>query len=179
MKPITLKTKRLLLRRANEIDAENLFISYLSSPERSYFLCRKPHTHINQTKEFIKTWCDLPWVEEQNKFAWVIADANKNQAIGFFLVDCKKNSTIEIHYGINKDFEKKGLITEAGLAIIEWLSTQHEVKRIQAYCDLENIGSQMVLKKLGFKNTETLENHSIFPALSNSPRDCLLFSHEI
>jgi ribosomal-protein-alanine N-acetyltransferase len=175
MKPITLKTKRLILRRSQEQDADALFINYLSSPERSHFLCRKPHADISQTRDFIKSWCDLPWENEQNKFAWVIA--NKNEAIGLFLVECDNNHGIEIHYGISKKFENQGLMTEAGLAVVQWLSKQNKANKIYAHCALENLGSQAVLKNLGFKREGILKNHLILPALASSPQDCFLFTH--
>lgn len=97
--------------------------------------------------------------------------------MGLFLIECDNNHGAEIHYGISKDFENQGLITEAGLAVIEWLSNQETVNKIYAHCALENIGSQIVLKNLGFKNQGILKNHLILPAFGSSPRDCFLFTY--
>lgn len=179
MKPITLKTKHLVLRRSQEQDAEILFMNYLSLPERSYFLSRNPYKNIDQAKDFLTLWCDLPWEKEKNKFAWVIANANENKAMGLFLIILDDNQDIEIHYGISKEFDNKGFITEAGEAVIEWLSSQTDVKKIYAHCDLENIASQAVLNKLGLKKMGVLKSHLILPAFGSSPRDCFYFERLI
>lgn len=175
MKPITLKTKRLVLRQGDDSDAQALFMNYLSSAERSLYLCREPHTHITQTKNFIKQWCELPWKQKHNRFAWVIATAHLNIPIGLFLIDADNDGNIEIHYGITKDHENQGLITEAGVAVIEWLSMQPRVNKIYAHCDLSNIGSQAVLEKFGLKRIGILKSHLTLPAFGPEPRDCLRY----
>lgn len=174
MKPVTLRTNRLILRRANSGDAEALYTNYLSSDERSTFLTRKPYQSISQAREFIHLWCDLPWECAQPTFAWVIATIIDNKPIGLFLT--KQNAGhIEIHYGICKEHEGQGLISEAGLIAIEWLSSQPGVKKIYAHCDLDNFGSQAVLEKLGLKKMSILKSHLLLPAFGSKPRDCLLY----
>lgn len=60
------------------------------------------------------------------------------------------NGMIEIGYGINPEYEGKGLMTEAVSATVEWASKQPEVLSIEAETDPENIASKRVLEKSGF-----------------------------
>lgn len=176
MKPITLVSERLILRRANKNDCKNLFRNYLSDKECSRFLTRKPHFCVDQTKKFLAEWCDIPWDIEQMKFAWVIAMAKTNQGIGVFLVNLIDAKTAQIHYGISQAFFRKGLIAEAGHKVMMWMRTQG-ITHIFTVCDLENYGSIKVLEKLGFQKKNILKKHLILPAYGNEPRDCYLYSY--
>ena len=70
MKPKQLISKRLILRRTRDGDADYLF-RYTNDPECSRFLTRAPHTHIDQTQNFLNKWCGHPWDVEGDNFAWV------------------------------------------------------------------------------------------------------------
>jgi ribosomal-protein-alanine N-acetyltransferase len=177
MKPITLSTKRLILRRAHEKDPENLFRNYFSNPYSARFLTRKPHIHIDQTRKFLNEWCNEPWDSECKRFAWVIALANTNESVGVFLVELENNNTAQLHYGIGCDFIRQGLMTEAGHEVIQWLVCQTGLQKIWAMCDLSNIGSRKVLEKWDFQYKEILENKLILPAFDGSPRDCSLYEY--
>jgi ribosomal-protein-alanine N-acetyltransferase len=113
MNPLPLMTERLQLRRACLGDTERLFKTYYSDVERSRFLTRKSHTQPEQTASFLKHWCDEAWESNAPQFSWVIALQTTNEAIGVFLVISKEKEA-QIHYGIGRNFEGRGLITEAG-----------------------------------------------------------------
>lgn len=177
MKPAILLTEHLMLRRAHKQDAQNLFRDYFSDFYSSYYLTRKPHLHINQTREFLKEWCETPWDKESNKFAWVIAEIETNKGIGIFLVELEDTSTAQIHYGICPDCSRKGFITEAGRAVVQWLIYQKNTKRIWTACDLTHKGSIRVLEKLGFQNEGIHKKRLHLPALGDSPRDCYIYAY--
>lgn len=177
VKPIALSTKRLILRRTNNEDPENLFKNYLSDAISARFLTRKPHTSIDQTKKFLKEWCDLPWENGSKKFAWVIALAGTNEGVGVFLVEEEQDGSVQIHFGIAREHTKKGLVTEAGLTVLHWLIKENNIQKVWALCDLENEGSISVLQRLGFKNQGVLKERLVLPAFSNSARDCFLYEH--
>ncbi|HHF7349623.1 TPA: GNAT family N-acetyltransferase [Legionella feeleii] len=169
--PSPIVTKRLNLRPAYDGDAESLFFNYCSDIESSRFLTRKPHTNIEQTSQFLTKWCDIAWKESLPEFAWVISLKNSREAIGVFLVTLKERNA-EIHYGISRKFECQGLITEAGLAVVEWLQIQSDVTEISTVCDIDNHGSIRVLEKLGFENLGLLKEWLHLPAFGQKARDC-------
>ena len=61
-----------------------------------------------------------------------------------------EDGIVEIGYGINDGYEKKGYTTEAVRAIVRWASEQENVKQIEAEADETNIASIRVLEKCNF-----------------------------
>lgn len=57
----------------------------------------------------------------------------------------------EIGYGLLPEYWGKGYATEAVGAAVEWASGQPGVKRIEAETEPDNVASQRVLEKVGFR----------------------------
>lgn len=174
MKPCKLITPRLYLRSSSKSDVQILFDNYCSDEDRSKFLAREAHRSVEQTSNFLNLWCKSAWENDFSDFAWVIAIKKTNTPIGVFIV--KSQSDIaEIHYGISRDCESQGYITEAGAAVVEWLKTNTNIKIVRTECDVENYGSIKVLEKLGFKNVGHIKNGLYLPAFGKNARDCYRF----
>lgn len=60
------------------------------------------------------------------------------------------NGMVEIGYGMNPEYQGKGLMTEAVSATVRWASRQPGVLSIEAETEPDNIASQRVLEKAGF-----------------------------
>jgi len=60
------------------------------------------------------------------------------------------NGVVEIGYGIKKEYEGKGYMTEAVTAMVGWAIEQIGVNNIEAETDPDNKASQRVLEKTGF-----------------------------
>lgn len=60
------------------------------------------------------------------------------------------NGSVEIGYGMNPDYEGRGLMTEAVAAMAKWAIAQEGVSCIESETDPGNIASQRVLEKSGF-----------------------------
>jgi ribosomal-protein-alanine N-acetyltransferase len=176
MKPITLSSDRIVLRRGIETDVITLFQNYCSDKDCSRFLTRKPHASTQQTAKFLKEWCNDPWDEEDTKFAWVVALKDTDEPIGVFIVCLQESYKAEIHYGISRHFWKKGLTTELSHLATEWLISQPNLKRIWAVCDLDNSGSIKVLENIGFKREGLLQNWLRLPAFEDAIRDCFIYA---
>jgi len=175
MTPSQLTTPRLILRRTRDGDAINLFRNYCSDLMCSQFLTRKPHNDIEQTQCFLDQWCDFPWEHDAENFAWVIALSSSDEAIGVFIVT-QDADTAEIHFGINRQYWRHGLMTEAGSAVTEWLMSQAGLTKVSTVCDVENQGAIGVLEKLGFQKEGILQNYLLLPAFGDSARDGCLYT---
>ena len=57
---------------------------------------------------------------------------------------------LEIGYGMNSEYEGKGLMTEAVTAVVTWASGCEGVKQIEAETEESNYASKRVLEKSGF-----------------------------
>lgn len=62
-----------------------------------------------------------------------------------------ENGEVEIGYGLGKEFEHNGYMTEAAKAMCDWALKQNGVKSVIAETELENFASQNILERCGFK----------------------------
>ena len=62
----------------------------------------------------------------------------------------------EIGYGILDEFQGHGYATEAVTLAVEWAFSQPGVLAVEAETDPDNIASQRVVEKCGFKATGTI-----------------------
>ncbi|EDU38649.1 N-acetyltransferase [Clostridium sporogenes] len=62
-----------------------------------------------------------------------------------------ENGEVEIGYGLGKEFEHNGYMTEAVKAMCGWALKQNGVTSVIAETDLEGLASQKILKACGFK----------------------------
>ena len=68
-----------------------------------------------------------------------------------------ENGEVEIGYGLGKEFEHNGYITEAVKAMCIWALEQESVKSVISETEVDNLPSQNVLKRCGFKLYEEKE----------------------
>ncbi|WP_123054369.1 GNAT family N-acetyltransferase [Clostridium sp. JN-1] len=62
-----------------------------------------------------------------------------------------ENGEVEIGYGLGKEFEHNGYMTEAVKAMCEWALKQNDVTSVIAETDLDGLASQKILGHCGFK----------------------------
>ena len=58
---------------------------------------------------------------------------------------------VEIGYGLGKEFEHKGYMTEAIKTMCDWALKQNGVSNIIAETDLDSFASQKILERCGFE----------------------------
>lgn len=61
-----------------------------------------------------------------------------------------RDGNVEIGYGLGKEFEKKGYMTEAVGALCDWALKQDGLSHILAETEFDGLASQRVLKRCGF-----------------------------
>ena len=59
---------------------------------------------------------------------------------------------MEFGYGLHPEHWGRGYVTEAANLICEYLFQRYPIEKITAYANLDNIESQRVLQKTGFRN---------------------------
>jgi RimJ/RimL family protein N-acetyltransferase len=86
---------------------------------------------------------------------FIIESRLENKKIGFiayYLVRSDYHHLFEIGYRIKPSERRKGFTTEAARLLIDHLfTTKKEIERIESVTDVENVPSQRVLEKNGFK----------------------------
>jgi len=83
---------------------------------------------------------------------WDLIDKESKKTIGHcgFHTWDKEFQQSEISYGIDKKFQKKGLMSEAIQPIIAFGFSEMKLQKIEAYIKSKNLPSKKLIIKLGF-----------------------------
>lgn len=142
----TLETKRLILRKFTKNDTNAIFKIY-SDHEVNTFLPWFPLQTMAETalfyEERIEHTYNLP-----NAYYFAICLKKDNFPIGYITV-----STDESHdfgYGLCKKYWHKGIVTEAGRAVLQQLKKDN-LPYVTATHDVKNIRSGNVMRRLGMQ----------------------------
>ena len=140
----TIETQRLILRRFTQDDARALY-QILSDEEVNTFLPMFPLKTMEEDNAYIqKQYLDT----YQEPFGYRYAVCLKTDHIPIGYVQVSSSESHDFGYGLRKDFWHKGIITEAGRAVVEELRNSG-MPFITATHDIKNPRSGEVMKKLG------------------------------
>jgi RimJ/RimL family protein N-acetyltransferase len=138
-----LQTKRMRLRPLVARDATDMF-EVFSDPQTCTWWTGPAHTKLSQTRETVTAAA-----ESQTSQTWAIT-LDDDRALGWVYLGDRKSGVAELGFILHRSQWGKGLITEAGFAIIEYAFQTRKLRRLFADADPDNIGSQKVIEKLGF-----------------------------
>lgn len=144
----TLETERLLLRKITLEDAWDMHY-YGSNENVSKYVTWETHKSLSDTREFIEFV--LTKYENKKIAPWGIEYKENGKLIGTidFVSWQLKHNIAEIGYVLSQDYWGKGITTEAAKEVIKFGFENMDLVRIQARCDIENIGSARVMEKVG------------------------------
>ena len=156
-----LVTDNCVLRKVKKEDAEPMFRNWASDPEVTKFLTWPSHESIEVTNKVIDRWFE----EEKNPktIRFVITLIDNDEPIGSIDVVGYINDNPEIGYCLSRKYWNKGLMTEACKTFSKYL-LDIGFEKVLIKAVVENIGSNRVIEKCGFKFThqEYLEHQSSF-----------------
>ncbi|HID57578.1 TPA: N-acetyltransferase [Candidatus Poribacteria bacterium] len=171
--PEIFETSRLRLRPPKMNDAEEIFLSYASDPEVTKYLTWRPHSDINETREFLDR-CIREW-ERGDSFSWVIELRDEGKLIGMIELNISAYRA-SLGYVLARPYWNRGYATEAAGEVVNWAIEQPHIYRIWAVCDVENVASARVLEKIGMQREGVLRRFILHPNVSDEPRDCYCYS---
>ena len=148
----TLETERLILRKFTEDDLEALFL-ILKDEEVNKFLPWYPMKDLEETKKFYEERYAAKYAQPQ-AYDYAICLKKDNYPIGYIKVDMEEHH--DFGYGLRKEFWHKGIVTEAGKAVIEQVKGDG-LPYITATQDRNNPRSGMVMQACGMKYRYTYE----------------------
>ncbi len=152
MTKIITETERLIIREFTIEDAEDVFL----------FNSNKDVTQFTGDAGMVESLADAKkiireiWLHEYEKYGyarWATQLKETGKVIGFtgFKFDTRPTvQDTDIGYRFLPEYWGKGLATESGIACIEYAKEHMDLKRVLGDVVVENIGSNNVLKKLGF-----------------------------
>jgi RimJ/RimL family protein N-acetyltransferase len=150
MTNIKIKSDRITLRLITLSDLEPIHILH-SLPETDEFNTLGIPENIMETISIIHLWTTQNELEDIKNYTFAIEHNQSEKFIGLFglrLWD-KKNRRGEIWYKIHSDYWRKGFATESVNLILDFGFETLNLHRIQAGCAVDNIGSIIVLEKVG------------------------------
>ena len=146
MQPI--QTDRLILRSFKEDDFEAVH-SYASNAENTAYMLFGPNQE-EDTRAFIKRAIVSNFKDPIDNYTIAAELKETGQLIGACDLYMKGDEP-EVGWIVHKDFWGKGYGTEMGRALLKLGFEEHNLRRIIARCDVENIGSSRVMEKIGMR----------------------------
>ena len=145
-----IETERLILRRFELSDAPAMFANWASDDEVTKYVTWPTHTDVSVTEGILADWVGRYARDDCYKWAIVLKE-NGPQPIGSIDV-ChwrEDGAVPEIGYCMGKRWWRRGIMSEALGAVIDFLFDRVGVERIVARHDVNNPHSGGVMRKCG------------------------------
>lgn len=155
----TIETPRLILRRFEVGDAEDMFCNWASDNEVTRYLSWAPHVDTEESARILQRWvCEY---ENPDNYHWGIVPKDMGCVTGSIGVvnSSENNLRCEIGYCISRALWGRGMMTEALMAVIWFLFENTGFNRIEAKHDTRNIASGRVMQKAGMTHEGTLRQY--------------------
>ena len=167
-----LDTPRLKLRAPVLDDASAIFEEYATDAEVTRYLTWAPHPAVDSVRDFLDG--ALERIRTGDEYSWVISHTEANRPVGMIAAR-DGGHMADLGYVLGRNWWNRGLMTEAVVAISEWILSQPGYHRVWAVCDTENVGSARVLEKSLFQREGLLRRWMVHAAMSPEPRDCFVY----
>lgn len=141
-----LETERLILRKFQEKDVEALYL-LLRDENVNIFLPWFPLKSIAEAHAFFERNYAAEYAKPQ-AYAYAVCLKEDNYPIGYIKIDM--DDSHDLGYGLRKEFWHRGIVTEAGKALIMQVK-KDGLPYITATHDIKNLRSGSVMKQLGMK----------------------------
>ena len=144
-----LETQRLLLRPFTLADAEAMHSNWASDSAVTRFLTWPPHPSIEESRRIIRMWIES--CEKPDGYQWAIELKSLGEAIGSINVVRMNEAFDECELGwcIGSRWWGKGIMPEAGAAVLRYLFDEVKANRVAARHAVHNPNSGRVMQKLG------------------------------
>lgn len=143
-----IKLKGFILRQIKESDFISLKAVFNEKENLKYYHVL-PEDKADITRLFRRF---IEGYKHKREIDWIIADEKGNNPIGWVTVEFEAKyflNVVTMTYLIDKNYRRKGIITEAVHSVLTLLS-EYQIGYIIAYIELENKASVRVAEKVGF-----------------------------
>lgn len=145
-----LESERLVLRKLKDSDATEVY-KIRSNPERMKFVPRPLLKNEDEALAMIHMMNAK--IDANTDINWGVCLKNTDTIIGFmgFYRVQPENYRTEIGYMILPEYDGKGFVTEAVKTMLDYAFNSGGFHSIDAVIDPDNLGSEKVLLKNGFR----------------------------
>ncbi len=155
---LSIETERLILRRFEYTDDENMLKYWISDPEIQALYSEPVYSTKQEVREILVKYINS--YKKDEYYRWAIILKETNECIGqiaYFLID-NNNHFGEIEYCVGKKFQNKGLATEATKAVIQYGFNKINLHKVQICHKSINVPSRKVIEKCGLVYEGTLRD---------------------
>ncbi len=142
----TIKTERLTLRKIRVSDYKDM-LALKSNEKVAKYVSWSIDTSPKNAKKLCRKWRNKSI--KKSYYLWAIEFENK--FIGNIGVSKQYDNTAIIGWQINSPYWNMGIMTEAAIAVYDYLFNKVGFEYIEAAHIAENIGSGRVMQKVGMK----------------------------
>jgi len=143
----TIETERLTLRRFELADAETMFRNWANDDEVTRFMRWQTHKDVDVSRGVMQQWVES--YKDDSSYHWGIClkDGEMIGSIGAFVTEIDYRANIG--YCIGRKWWNKGYTSEALKALIDYMFTNTDIERLEAYHAAENAASGKVMINAG------------------------------
>jgi ribosomal-protein-serine acetyltransferase len=177
-----LETARLLLHPLDATDARDLWTAVESS--RSYLEPWLPWVPFNSDLESSARYAEASAADWDSSRAcrFSIRDRTNRRFLGVIGLEAfaHLHESVELGYWLRVDTARRGLMTEAGRAVVDWAFGTVKAHRVRVAAATDNHASLGVIRRLDFRfegiarQAERCDgrwlDHAVFALLSSDPR---------
>ena len=169
----TWETPRLVARPPAVADAQIVFDEYASDPQVARYMTWRTHRSVNETTDFL-TRCERVWIDG-SAYPWSLWRKEDGAFVGLLEIRLTPGA-VNLGYALVRRFWRQGFMSEALMPTVQWALAQPTIYRVWATCDVENVGSALVLERVGMTREGVLRRWLVHPNVSDAPRDCFCYS---
>lgn len=159
MKAKLFETERLILRRFEFSDAEDMYENYCSNDNVTKMLSWNTHASLDDTKAYLKNVA-LPRYEHDD-YMWAVVLKETNEVIGCIDINEYNLNKKSACFGwvLSEKYWGQGLMPEAARVIRDYMFSEGFV-RLWAYHYVGNEKSGRVMQKIGMTHEGTLHKYA-------------------
>ncbi len=149
-----IKTNRLTLRKITLADTSDFFV-LCSKPSVSRYVTWYTHENIETTKVVVQSWVNS---YNDDRYLWAIE--YNSRVIGNIDVISLDDGVAHMGWMIDEPYWNQGIMTEATVAVRDYLFEKVGIRKMESMHIIENIGSGRVMQKIGmtFRENRIFDN---------------------
>jgi ribosomal-protein-alanine N-acetyltransferase len=150
-----IESRRLILRRFRDGDADDIFDNWASDDEAARFWSWDAHRSVDETKALLKSW--IVRYDDKKYYHWAIVPKETGRNTGFiYLTEIDEDEkSCSVHFLIGRSFWNRGLMTEALTAVLDFARNEVGFEKVRSYHHTDNAASGRVMEKAGMRYVKT------------------------
>jgi RimJ/RimL family protein N-acetyltransferase len=153
-----LRSERLILRPGSASDAVAV-TDACQDPEISRFIPLVPFPYsLDDAVTFLRH-VEQQWADEDEERTFAIEDQKTGAFLGFVTVRLRDGGTVG--FWLRRESRGQGFMTEAVQRVIDWAG-EYDVRRLFLTAHPENLASQRVAEKVGFRHVGVAKHQPTF-----------------